>query len=104
MQLESIDAKSFIALAQGHHVPASADLTKALNWLDGIATENRSTKLEESNALERDLLLPTPTTKPTGKPRTDKEIRKAIARITRETPWTPAAWRAAELVDGLVIK
>lgn len=104
MQLESIDAKSFIALAQGHHVPTPADLTKALNWLDGIATENRSTKLEESNALERDLLLPTPTTKPTDKPRTDKEIRKAIARITRETPWTPAAWRAAELVDGLVIK
>jgi hypothetical protein len=79
----------------GHQMPTPERFTEALVWVDNVYQRTRQSELDAAAAgmvaYER---------RWKGEPPPDDEARQALVKITRDGPWTPEAWRAAELLGA----
>lgn len=88
MSLESIRAESFVVPAIAHEIPGEAYFVQALQWLDADATAEFDTRCEQGNKL----------LEAAGNARDTAARRRALIAVTRDAPWTPAAWQAVEML------
>lgn len=85
MSLESIRAESFVVAGLAHEIPDQAAFVKALRWVDTDADDEWTQRSAKGDAL---LTAAT-------EARDAVARRRALIAVTREAPWTPAAWKAA---------
>lgn len=89
MSLESIRAESYVVPKIGHEFPDEPYFLQGLRWLETDAASEwtlrceTGAKLLESVANARDL----------------EARRRVLISVTRDAPWTPAAWQAVEMLQ-----
>lgn len=88
MSLESIRAEPFVVPAIAHEIPSEPYFVQALQWLDADATAEFDTRCEQGNKL----------LEAAGNARDTAARRRALIAVTRDAPWTPAAWQAVEML------
>ncbi|MBX3357118.1 MAG: prolyl oligopeptidase family serine peptidase [Phycisphaeraceae bacterium] len=79
----------------GHEVPTADRFTEAMLWLD-----HPRRSLLEQQAGEAQSLLDAYAKGSAPPPPTTDAQREALINITRVGPWSPAAWKAAELLGA----
>ena len=79
----------------GHDAPTPARFAEALRWVDEPYRTRQTTDLAAA-----DLLLQT-TVENTALDGTAR--RAALTQVTRVAPWSPAAWKAVELLDPTLL-
>jgi hypothetical protein len=78
----------------GHTAPTAPRFAEALSWVD---EPYRTIRDKEAKAAEEALKKVT-SANPTL---TDQARKTALVEVTRLGPWTPAAWRAAEMLEAV---
>lgn len=89
MSLESIRAESYVVPQIGHEIPPEAYFIRAMQWLETDAASEWSERCERGTELLSAV----------ANARDTAAHRKALIAVTREAPWTPAAWQAAEMLQ-----
>lgn len=89
MALESIRAESFIVPKIGHEIPHEDYFVRAFQWIEADATAEWDARCETGAKL----------LDAADKLRDASARQRALVAVTREAPWTPAAWRAVEMLN-----
>lgn len=96
LRAQGVDVRVFDHVDMGHELPTPERFSEALAWVD---EPWRTMWKEREQRGERELRATLSRLKAEGRPRNDAD-RTALMRITEVAPWTSAAWRAIDLLDG----
>lgn len=88
MSLESIRAESYVVPQIAHEIPAEPYLVQGLRWLDTDAQAQWDARARAG----ADMLTSA------SNARDPAARRRTLLAVTREAPWTPAAWTAFEML------
>jgi predicted esterase len=92
MSLMSFQARHISVPDLAHALPNADTFIQALEWIDGPA----HTQFKDLSALGRDLLAAVDTPPTNSRPLSAQALRARLIEVTRQAPWTPAAWTAVD--------
>ncbi|MBL8762677.1 MAG: hypothetical protein JNM07_00220 [Phycisphaerae bacterium] len=94
MQREGLSIRVFDYTDLGHEVPSAERIAEVLRWVDEPWRASRAREVAAADRALKEYL----DDRPSPNPRDDTD-RRALRHVTEVGPWTPAAWRAVELLD-----
>lgn len=98
MSLESIRAESYVVPGLAHEIPDQAYLLRGLRWIDADAAAEWSERCERGDSLLASVPQGASSSESPSAARSNAARRRALIAVTREAPWTPAAWAAVEML------
>jgi predicted esterase len=93
MRRDGLNVKLFDYPDMAHELPTPERFLDALKWIDEPAVEAmKAEKLAAAKAWD------TYKTRFPDETATDEAARRLLVKVTEAAPWTPQAWRAAEIL------
>lgn len=96
LRAAGVPVRIFDHMDMGHELPTPERFAEALEWID---EPHRVRLTAEQERGERELKAAVTRIGDGGAPRNDAD-RALLMRVTEVAPWTAAAWRAIDLLDG----
>lgn len=91
---DGLDVKVFEYPDMGHTLPKPERFTEAMRWIDEPYRQKREAEIAKAQALyDKAIEAQASTTDPIKR-------RAALIEVTAAGPWTPAAWKAVELLSA----
>ncbi|MFN7021008.1 MAG: hypothetical protein ACK4WH_06735 [Phycisphaerales bacterium] len=99
MRGDGLQVRTFEAVDLGHELPKPDLFTEALAWIDEPYQEARRGEIEQAERALKAALA-----RLGDRVTLNDADRETLMRVTEAGPWTPAAWRAVELLDRAAVK
>lgn len=99
MRGDGLQARTFEAVDLGHELPKPELLAEALAWIDEPFQQVRRGEIEQAERALKAALA-----RIGDRSALNDADREALMKVTEIGPWTPAGWRAVELLDRPAVK